>query len=547
MYQVLYRKWRPKTFSEVVGQEYVTDALKNEVDGNRLAHAYLFVGSRGTGKTSCAKILAKAVNCLHPVNGDPCGECEVCKGIEDGTILDVTELDAASNNGVDYVRELREEVAYMPAVAKYRVYIIDEVHMMTDSAFNALLKTLEEPPAHVIFILATTEVQELPDTILSRCQRFDFGRIAPEKIADRIAHIAENEAFSVDEDAALMLARLADGGMRDALSLLDQCVSRTDAVTMQVVTETAGLAGRDPMYALSSAVQAADGGTVLEWVDTLHNASKDMERLCVECLDFYRQLMLCKQVKDPSAMIVLPPDEMSRLKATAETYTLPTLMHCLDVLQSALERMKGGANRRIEMEMALLKLCDPSLDTSTAALNRRMNAIEEALQSGASVTLATPQKAVAPAPAPVEEKPVSVKEQPVKSEETPTSAEGKPAPAADGDVSFEKWNEVLSELAQTAPPLCGVLVGSSAVTRDDMVLISTENAMFRTLVKSDGNRKKLVDAIEKVTGRVYRIGLKKPTAAPAAPAAEAEPESPLSAFLRESRDAGIAVDIKEET
>ncbi len=552
MYQVLYRKWRPKTFSEVVGQEYVTDALKNEVDGSRLAHAYLFVGSRGTGKTSCAKILAKAVNCLHPVNGDPCGECEVCKGIEDGTILDVTELDAASNNGVDYVRELREEVAYMPAVAKYRVYIIDEVHMMTDSAFNALLKTLEEPPAHVIFILATTEVQELPDTILSRCQRFDFGRIAPEKIAKRIAHIAENEAFSVEEDAALMLARLADGGMRDALSLLDQCVSRSDRITMDVVAETAGLAGRDPMYALSNAVQAMDGGTVLEWVDTLHNASKDMERLCVECLDFYRQLMLCKQVKDPSAMIVLPPDEMSRLKATAETYTLPTLMHCLDVLQSALERMKGGANRRIEMEMALLKLCDPSLDTSAAALNRRMNAIEEALKNGASVTLATPPKAATPAaviptPTPVvSEPPKATPAEPAPEPEEPQPTPSVPT-APEGDTAFPGWSEVLSELAQTAPPLCGVLVGSTAVTRDDMVLISTENAMFRTLVKSDGNRKKLVDAIEKVTGRVYRVGLKKATPALAATAETTEPESPLSVFLRESRENGIAVDIKEET
>ena len=555
MYQVLYRKWRPKTFSEVVGQEYVTDALKNEVDGGRLAHAYLFVGSRGTGKTSCAKILAKAVNCLHPVNGDPCGECEVCRGIEDGTILDVTELDAASNNGVDYVRELREEVAYMPAVAKYRVYIIDEVHMMTDSAFNALLKTLEEPPAHVIFILATTEVQELPDTILSRCQRFDFGRIAPEKIAERIAHIAENEAFSVDEDAALMLARLADGGMRDALSLLDQCVSRTDAVTMSVVTETAGLAGRDPMYALSAAVRAGDGGTVLEWVDALHNASKDMERLCVECLDFYRQLMLCKQVKDPSAMIVLPPEEMVRLKAEAEQYTLPTLMHCMDVLQSALERLRGGSNRRIEMEMALLKLCDPSLDTSTAALNRRMNAIEEALKNGASVTIAPPQKVEIPTPvapvAPVAASPAPVTVSPAESQPEPQPESqpeppAVPTPANEGDVAFTAWNDVLSELAQTAPPLRGVLEGSDAVTRDDMVLIYTENGMFRTLVKSDGNRQKLVDAIAKVTGRTYRIGLKK-TAPVVTASVPDEPESPLSAFLRESRDAGIAVDIKEET
>ena len=547
MYQVLYRKWRPKTFSQVVGQEYVTAALKNEVDGGRLSHAYLFVGSRGTGKTSCAKILAKAVNCLHPVNGDPCGECEVCKGIEDGSILDVTELDAASNNGVDYVRELREEVAYMPAVAKYRVYIIDEVHMMTDSAFNALLKTLEEPPAHVIFILATTEVQELPDTILSRCQRFDFGRIAPEKIAERIAHIAENEAFSVEPDAALMLARLADGGMRDALSLLDQCVSRTDAVTMQVVTETAGLAGRDPMYALSAAVRAADGGTVLEWVDTLHNASKDMERLCVECLDFYRQLMLCQQVKDPSAMIVLPPDEMARLKAEAAAYTLPVLMHCLDVLQSALERMRGGSNRRIEMEMALLKLCDPSLDTGVSALNRRMNAIEEALKTGAPVTVAAPPKAAAiPAPAAAEPTPaptpVAPAEEPQPAPE-PAPAPA-PAPTAGGETPFTDWEDVLSALAEQSPPLHGVLLGSSAVLRDDFVLISTDNAMFRTLVTSDGNRQKLVDAIKNVTGRVYRIGMKKTAKPVATPAAE--DDSPLSAFLRESRDAGIAVDVKEE-
>ena len=557
MYQVLYRKWRPKTFSEVVGQEYVTAALKNEVDGGRLAHAYLFVGSRGTGKTSCAKILAKAVNCLHPVNGDPCGECEVCRGIEDGTVLDVTELDAASNNGVDYVRELREEVAYMPAVAKYRVYIIDEVHMMTDSAFNALLKTLEEPPAHVIFILATTEVQELPDTILSRCQRFDFGRIAPEKIAERIAHIAENEAFSVDEDAALMLARLADGGMRDALSLLDQCVSRADKVTMDVVTATAGLAGRDPMYGLSAAVRAGESGTVLEWIDTLHNASKDMERLCVECLDFYRQLMLCKQVKDPSAMIVLPPDEMTRLKAEAGAYTLPTLMHCMDVLQTALERLRGGSNRRIEMEMALLKLCDPSLDVSTTALNRRIAALEEALKNGAAVVAPAAAKPIPAAstkePAPVTEPETPPEapapELPVAQEEAPpapVSQEKAPAPVPGGEGAFDKWEDVLSILSQKAAPLYGVLIGSSAFIRDDFVLISTDNAMFRTLVKGDGNRQKLVDAIQSVTGKVYRIGLKKATAS--APVTQPEEtESPLSAFLRESRENGIAVDIKEET
>jgi len=538
MYQVLYRKWRPKTFSEVVGQPHITTALKNEIRTGRLAHAYLFVGSRGTGKTSCAKILAKAVNCLHPVDGDPCGECEICRGIDDGSILDVTELDAASNNGVDYVRELREEVAYMPAAARYRVYIIDEVHMMSDSAFNALLKTLEEPPAHVIFILATTEVHELPDTILSRCQRFDFGRIAAEEIAARLRHIAENESFSLSEDAALMLARLADGGMRDALSLLDQCVSRTDDVTLETVSEAAGIAGRDELYRLSAAVRAGDSGNALSLIDRLHGASKDMERLCVEVLDFYRQLMIVKQVKDPASIIILPPAEIERLQAEAQGYTLPAVLHCLDVLQQALSRLRAGASRRLEMEMAAVKLCRPELDASPEALTRRIKALEDALRGGA-VAVSEPAPATTPA-APKPEAPTS---SPPPSA-TPTPA-APPAAASAEETPFTGWSEVLETLAESCPPLYGVLMGSTATIRGEHVLIATANEMFKTLVSRDGNHRVLTDAIRKTTGRDYRIGLKKIVPPPTDGAAEEEADNPLSAFLKESRESGLDVTVKE--
>lgn len=536
MYQVLYRKWRPQTFSEVVGQPFITTALKNEIQSDRLSHAYLFVGSRGTGKTSCAKILAKAVNCLHPVNGDPCGECEVCRGIDDGSIMDVTELDAASNNGVDYVRELREEVAYMPAVAKYRVYIIDEVHMMTDSAFNALLKTLEEPPAHVIFILATTEVQELPDTILSRCQRFDFGRITIENITSRIQHIAEQESFTITDDAAQMLARLADGGMRDALSLLDQCVSRTDNVTVETVTETAGLAGRDHMFDLSRAICSQDGGAALDIIDRLHNASKDMERLCVECLDFFRQIMICKQVKNPETLIVLPDEEMNRMKEEANQYSLADILHCLDVLQHALERLRAGASRRLEMEMAFMKLCTPSLDVSNDAMLRRIQTLEDAVRGGAVKVQV------------VETAPKAVKEEKVESkkEETPLQKETKVEEEDESQeiVPFKQWNEVLQRLSEKYMPLYGVLMESTAQLQGNSVLITSPNEFARNMLKDDsGNRRGLVEIIQNITGKAYkikmRIGQTKKEEV-------LETDSPLTAFLKENQEKGIEIDIRGE-
>ena len=540
MYQVLYRKWRPQTFSDVYGQPNVTAALKNELRTGRLAHAYLFTGSRGTGKTSCAKILAKAVNCLQPHDGDPCNACEICRGIDDGSVMDVVEIDAASNNGVDNIRDLREEVNFTPAVAKYRVYIIDEVHMLSAGAFNALLKTLEEPPAHVIFVLATTEVHKLPATILSRCQRFDFGRISPADIAARIRYVADNEDFTITEDAALLLARLADGALRDALSLLDQCVSRSREITADVVAEATGMAGRDYLYDISAAVRTHNSGAALALIDRLYNASKDMERLCAELTEYFRNLMILKSVADASELVVAPPAELARMREEAAAFELPAILHCMDVLQGALERLRGGVSRRVEMEMAMLKLCAPELDTSTDSLLRRLKTLEDLVRSG-QVAPAAPTAPVGPAASvPAAAKAPAAQAEPPYREAPPQDVPPPPDMPGEEEAPFPGWADVLEALSSSCPPLYGVLVGSTAVIRGDMVLICTDNDMFRTLVTRDGNKNVLASAIRGVTGRPCRIGVKRQSAAPAQEAAD-----PLSAFIRSSRELGVEVHVKE--
>ena len=417
MYKVLYRKYRPRFFSDVVGQPQVTVTLKNELMRGRIAHAYLFTGSRGTGKTTCAKILSRAVNCLRPVDGDPCGECEVCKGLEDGSILDVVEIDAASNNGVDAIRSLIEEANFTPTTAKYRVYIIDEVHMLSVSAFNALLKTLEEPPAHVIFILATTEVHKLLPTILSRCQRFDFHRIDPEAIACRLEEIAGKEDAQLDHDGALLIARIADGAMRDALSLLDQCLGRDRHVTLDIVNQTAGVAGREYLSALTQAVAAEDPAAALSLIDGLYRESKDMGRLCEELGEYFRGLMLAKTMKDPSPLLAVSPQEVEVLTAQALSMSLPAILHGLDVLEETLQKMRFG-NQRALLEMAFVKLCDPQLDDSPQAILRRLEALERG-----HVPL---PRETAEAPAPVAAPPQ--REAPPKEEAAPAPKEETPAP-----------------------------------------------------------------------------------------------------------------------
>ncbi len=376
MYRVLYRKWRPQVFDDVVGQPHITSTLSAEVREDRLSHAYLFTGSRGTGKTTCAKILAKAVNCLSPVNGNPCNKCAICRGIDDGTVLDVTEMDAASNRGIDDIRALRDEVNFTPSAAKYRVYIVDEVHMLSPDASNALLKTLEEPPAHVIFILATTEINKILPTILSRCQRFDFRRIEPKVIADRLTYVAGEEGSELDPEAAMLIARLSDGGMRDALSLLDACISVNGHVTTEVVFSCAGLVGREQIYTLVEAIGHADASAALRTLDALHAASCDTGRLLSELTDRYRSFLILKTVKKPGDLIVGTEEELERLKKLSALFTKEQVLYALNILTATAAAARSSQNRRVEAEMAVIRLCSPENDDSVSALQARISKLE---------------------------------------------------------------------------------------------------------------------------------------------------------------------------
>ena len=553
MYQVLYRKWRPQKFSDVVGQPQVTVTLKNELMKNRVGHAYLFTGSRGTGKTTCAKILAKAVNCLDPENGDPCGKCAVCRGIDDGSVMDVVEIDAASNNGVENIRTLREEANFTPSVARYRVYIIDEVHMLSTGAFNALLKTLEEPPAHVIFILATTEVHKLPATILSRCQRFDFHRIPPEEIAGRLEYIAKQENAELEHPAALLIARLADGALRDALSLLDQCLGRGGRVTEEVVAETAGLAGREHLFELSDAVCRKDSASALGVIDRLYSASKDMARLCEELSQYFRGLMLIKTMRDARNILAVPDDEYEKMSAQALFMPLPVILHCLDTMQDSLERMYRGGNRRIEMEMALIRLCSPELDSSVDALVRRVSTLERRLASGTvpaavpAVQAPRPEK-IGPEPAEQPREAENSRPEPEKTSEPSRPepfAQEKPSPrpaeAMQGIQAsakrLEAWPEVLQTLREYSQAVAASFSGSTAYVSGEYVLIDAPSPMAFELLRRPAQRDKMREAIRQVTGRVYKLGPYQKSAAQQ----EKKPEDPLEDLEELARDAGIEV------
>ncbi|MGN1051642.1 MAG: DNA polymerase III subunit gamma/tau, partial [Acutalibacteraceae bacterium] len=339
MYQVLYRKWRPRNFDDVVGQKHITETLKNEIISNRINHAYLFTGSRGTGKTTCAKILANAVNCLSLEKGNPCGKCEICREFLQGNLMDIVEMDAASNRSIDDIRNIIEEAAFTPAKAKYRVYIIDEVHMLTKEAFNALLKVLEEPPKHVIFILATTEVQKLLPTIVSRCQRFDFHRISPESMSERISYIAKEENVTITKEASMLLSSVSDGALRDALSMMDRCMGISSNITESVVREAAGLAEKSYLFELSRACINKNVERGLSVVDKLHSQSKDMALLTEELIDHFRTLMLIKTMKNPRTMVAMSDDEFEEALSECDYCSLADIVYFMDVLQRGYERM----------------------------------------------------------------------------------------------------------------------------------------------------------------------------------------------------------------
>ena len=359
MYRALYRKWRPQRFEDVVGQRAIVTALKNQITAGRVGHAYLFTGVRGTGKTTCAKIFAKAVNCLHPEGGDPCGECEICKGIDNGSLLDVVEMDAASNNGVDDIRDLRDETAYTPSACQYKVYIIDEVHMLSTAAFNALLKTLEEPPAHVIFILATTEIQKVPATILSRCQRYDFTRIGPEDIARRVEYIAGEEKLELTSDGAELIARLADGALRDALSILDTCAGVTAKIDADVVRRMAGVTDRSYLFHISDALEAQDAAAALAQLAQLRQQSVDVKRLTEELIAHYRALMLAALPGGQALLSGVSPEEEALYLQKGPEMGQREAIRAIRTLGTALEHMTRGSDQRIELELALFSLSEP--------------------------------------------------------------------------------------------------------------------------------------------------------------------------------------------
>lgn len=544
MYQVLYRKWRPKTFSDVSGQEHITTTLLNELSTNRLNHAYLFTGSRGTGKTTCAKILAKAVNCLHPVNGNPCGECEICKGIDSGSMLDVTEMDAASNRKIDDIRQIIDEVQFKPSKCKYRVYIIDEVHMLTTEAFNALLKTLEEPPEHAIFILATTEVHKLPQTILSRCQRFDFHRIPPRAIADRLLYVASQEGVTLSDGAALLAASVADGALRDALSLLDRCIAISSDIDEDVVRSAAGLARKTYLFELANCVINKNTAKALEIVNRLYGESKDMARLCDELLSHFRTLMLIKSVKNPRDIIIMADDEFEQAQVQSDYLSLADIVYYMDVLSRAYQNMGRGTGDRTELEMAVVKLSSAELDGTVEALTARVTALEKAVKKGIRVNcvpeqvqaVSQPVQSETPKPEVQKSEPEKVqKVKPVVETEkdepvAPTpKIQGQPAqeqPALTASAPkkavqrqsvdldaiynnaqpFPDWAEVVNNMKPVSRTIAAAFANSSAYTSGKYMLIDTDNEMAFELLKNNERRQEIRQLIFETTGQHYNLG-----------------------------------------
>lgn len=556
MYRVLYRKWRPAVFTDVSGQEHITSTLQNEVSSGRLNHAYLFTGSRGTGKTTCAKILAKAVNCLNPQNGNPCGECEICKGIDDGSILDIVEMDAASNRKIDDIRQIIDEVQFKPAKCKYRVYIVDEVHMLTTEAFNALLKTLEEPPEHVIFILATTEVHKLPQTIRSRCQRFDFHRIPPKAIADRVEYVVSQENAEITESAALMLASVADGALRDALSLLDSCLAVSSHIDEEVVRNAAGLVSKTYLFELATAIINKNPTRSLEIIDRLYSESKDMARLCDELVEHFRALMLIKTIKNPRDILIMSDDEFEQAVTQSDYLSLADIVFYMDVLSRAYQRMGRGTGDRTELEMALVKLSATELDGTVEALTARVTALEKVVKRGITVNYAQPAQqsvqAEATQSASVPNTQTEVEEPFAKPEpEHKKAPVAKPAPEVkpvaqrasvnldelyDNAVPFARWVEVVDSLKSVSRSIAAAFAGSTAYESGNYLLIDTNNELAFDLLRQNGRRAEIKQTLLELTGKNYSLGPYKRSTPK-----KVEKTDPLNSLVQSLEGSGVEI------
>ena len=557
MYRALYRKWRPRRFADVVGQQPIVTALQNQIAAGRIGHAYLFTGTRGTGKTSCAKIFAKAVNCLDTTSPDPCGECAVCKGIDEGTVLDVSEIDAASNNSVDDIRDLRDETAYLPAMCRYKVYIIDEVHMLSTSAFNALLKTMEEPPEHVIFILATTEVQKVPATILSRCQRYDFARITAKDIAGRLEYVAGEEKIELDPAAAELIGRLADGAMRDALSILDTCAGVSNTVDEALVRRMAGVTDRQYLFEISDAIAAGDSVKALEEIARLRQQSVDMRRLCMELAAHYRNLMLCALPGGNELLTGTSPEEEAAYQAHKD-FPQRQAVRAINAFGAALEKMARGTDQRIELELAVFSLTQPEAAAQPAAAQPAAPAAQP------FAAAPTPFVATAAAPGPVTIPPVQeagappvVGEPPVFEPELPPlpeqpapapapapqkAARPKPSAPAGPPQSFPQWSAVLEVIAESDAMLYSFLQGTRAYYDGRRVLFECSDAFRDYIKKNKDVSKQIKETIYQVTHLNCFIG---PYEAPR----QEQPDSPavsVDETLKQMQDLGVEVQIEEK-
>ncbi len=535
MYQALYRKWRPAVFEDVVGQSAIVSALKNQVATGRVGHAYLFTGTRGTGKTTCARIFAKAVNCTNPHEGNPCGECAICRGVDDGSILDVIEIDAASNNGVDSIRDLRDETAYTPSLCRYKVYIIDEVHMLSTAAFNALLKTMEEPPSHVIFILATTEIHKVPATILSRCQRYDFGRIRPEDIAGRVRYVAQQENLELDEAAAMLIARLADGALRDALSILDTCAGMSKQIDEELVRRMAGVTDRSYLFAISDAVTEKDPARALAEIAQLRQRSVDLRRLCEELISHYRNLMLAAMPGGKALLTGVSGEEESLYLQKCSQVPLAKAVQAIRSLGSALEKMSRGTDPRIELELALFSLTEetaaaPAPAPARTAAPAAQPASQPFVASASTqpfihstppaqqpAQTAQPAPAAAPAAQPVPA--AQSQEQPSQPAQTwaadvpfaPVAKRGAPQAPAGEPQLFPQWSKVLEELEKNKESmLFAYLEHSRAFFDGRRVLIDAGNT-FRDFIRVNKEAQELIkQTIQKCVGVRCGIGPYEP-------------------------------------
>ena len=498
MYQALYRKWRPKTFADVVGQEHITETLQRQVAEGRLSHAYLFTGTRGTGKTTCAKILARAVNCEHPENGNPCNRCPSCLGIESGRLLDVVELDAASNNGVDSVRALRDEAIYSPAQVKKRVYIVDEVHMLSTPAFNALLKILEEPPEHLMFILATTELHKVPATILSRCQRFSFRRIQPKDIVGRLNYIAGQENIDLKEDGAALLARLSDGALRDALSLLDQCAAAGGAIDANAVLDALGLAGNVQTAQLMSLILTRDARGALELLGKLYDGGKDVGAVLGELSNLSRELLISATAGEGGESLLSGAYDAATLQNLRAQGTSARFIQLCTILQETAAQLQFSVNRRTDAELCILKLCDETLSGDLTALGARIARLEEQIAAGVQFAAKHPASAPASAPAPATAQKLApapkaaapkIAAAPAPAQEAPASGE-----SGDDEIFYQLMESYKNRLTPDKRAFIGMAQGD---VKDDLLTVYCSTEVQKSMLE----QKVVTDVLSEVTSR----------------------------------------------